>query len=239
MEKDKILAGGLWLKPDGLLAKKISKHNTEVLPLIGLDTVGQRLKVLYNSLQDNPDATLIGHSAGCLLILKAMQDGLLEKTKKVILLNPAPLRGMMFTPRDPVWSKTPKYLFGKMIWGEKVLLSDEDTMNFLSLSREELTSLGDSFGPESGKFMLNTSILGQVGLGGYGRNPAPISGKRYGVDITVVTEHNDRMIGHNRYRIANAFCNDTRKVFRTSQNGHIDTLLFYPDTLAELNGGFL
>lgn len=209
---------GLWFNPKGQLAAKIGEDAT-VLNILGVHNVGLRVLRLVDYLEEHPEVTnLVGHSAGCYVIAAAIESGLCRSVSKIVMLNPAPMPGIKFSPKDLVFwlLAKPRYLW-KMITGKDIQLSRGDTKRLLSLTEEQVDELteGNSLVADSGVFMRH------MAMNQFTKPWDEITVPK-GTVLTVVSAVDDRMVGSTWEK--------TEKMFPSAHltpvaYGHLFTLL--------------
>ncbi len=159
-----LFVAGLWFDPtveSALTAQLPPTSRMARLSLVGIPSLERRVKVLKEALCQlgAQCKTIIAHSAGCVVVVEALQELRRMGITTVVLLNPAPLKGVPFWPWDKLWwvtiTKMPRLLAGKDISlnpGEKAKL-------FPGIS----AGITNSFVPESGEF-LRQMVFRQFGL---------------------------------------------------------------------------
>lgn len=226
--KEKILfLHGLWLNPNGFLAGEISRNAT-VVPLLGL-SMEWRLQMVHEYLEENPSIdTIVAHSAGCLVATLALEIGLFkDQIKKVILLNPAPLPGIQFTPKDKVWWAIFRYLW-QILFGRKVGLTHEHMLSLLSLKPTQLQVLDESFLPDRSEFVRGI-VLGQFKF--LQRNEKVIN--RHDVPVTIVHMRDDNMVGQTPVKTVKRF--EGAELVQM-EGGHLTALLNFRQVVGNLIG---
>ena len=222
---------GLWLNPTGQLAAKIGEDAT-VLDILGIPNIGLRILKLVNYLEGHPEVTnLVGHSAGCYVIAEAIRCGLCRSVKKIVLLNPAPMPGTKFSPKDLVFwlLAKPSYLW-RMITGKDIQLSRGDTKRLLSLTEEQVAELteGNSLVADSGVFMRRI-VLNQFA------EPWDGTLVREDVAFTIVTADHDKMVDSTSRRTNDVLCRNYRiPVVIHIPGGHLFTLRNFKDTVGRI-----
>ncbi len=150
--KTTLFVPGLWFNPEGPLGESLSQHFT-VLDQCGLPSLKIRAQSLDSAITPGV-TTLIGHSAGCSVVVEALKN--LPEThniRQVILLNPGPAKGVMFTPKDPIFwmMMKPQYQWA-MIMRKQFMLSKKDFVTLLSQQVGEIESTMNNLKPDSGAF---------------------------------------------------------------------------------------
>jgi len=188
-----------------------------------------RLQMVRKYLEDNPSVdTIVAHSAGCLVATLGLEIGLFkDQIKKVVLLNPAPLPGIQFTPFDAVYWAMFKYL-GKLFFDRKIGLNHKDTMNLLSLSPTQLQVLDGSFLPDRSEFVRDI-VLGQFKF--WRRNEKVIN--RHDVPVTILHMKGDQMVGQTPLKTARRFKNAE---LVQMEGGHMDALINFRQVVGNLIG---
>lgn len=227
--KSKILfLHGLWLNPNGFLAKEIEKAQVHVLPLLGM-TMEQRLHAVLEYLDNNKQIhTVVAHSAGCLVARHALEIGIFgSQIKKLILLNPAPLPGIPFTMKDKVWWAIFRYL-PKIFFDKKVGLTREHTLSLLSLDPEQLSVLEGDFLPDSSEFVRGI-VLGQFQF--LEKDKEVLN--RHGTKVVVVHTEGDNMVGTTPLKTVKRFLSAE---LVTMRGGHMYTLINFRQVVGDLIG---
>ena len=221
---------GLWLNPKGQLATKIGEDAT-VLDILGIPDIGSRILKLVNYLARHPEMTnLVGHSAGCYTISEAIKCGLCPNVKKIVMLNPAPMPGIKFSPKDLVFwlLSKPAYLWA-MITGKNIKLSRGDTKKLLSLTDEQVDELikGDSLVADSGVFVRHI-VMNQFRKPWDGEDIV----RNNDISFTVVNADDDKMTGSTSKKTADLLCRFYRvPVILHIMGGHLFALLNFKDTV--------
>ncbi len=216
---------GLWFNIDGPLAQQISKTST-IIPVLGIKTLKGRVEVVLDFLKSHPDiSTLIGHSAGSLVVTYMIKNDLLPSSIiRVILLNSAPLPGMIFRIQDLVTRASTKYipvlLWKKFISKKSFRMSDSDNKNLLGLDEKQLVDVvGDS--PE----FIMTIIANQLRR----KWRSPFFSDR---SVVSVNATDDQMVGPETYLRLEPYFLFERTVRMTG--GHMFSILNYKQTLESL-----
>ncbi|MES2985769.1 MAG: alpha/beta hydrolase [Patescibacteria group bacterium] len=146
---------GLWFNPDGPIGEKLQERfeRLTVLRHCGMD-LKSRVKNLKENIHPTDETTIVGHSAGCVVILEAMKELPAEHNiKNIILMNPAPVKGIKFGFKDELFWKMmyPPYV-AAMMFGKKFELTPTHVGQLLSIQKEKLPAVCENFTPDSGKF---------------------------------------------------------------------------------------
>ena len=199
------LVPGLWANSQGPLFQKLGNRFNIVNPC-GLDTMEERVKLLIDHIEANPQVeTLIGHSAGCVLItetLKHLPDGMI---KKIILTNSGPLAGVKFMPWDPTIMATLPHLV-EILTGKPVAMSPSEAKNLFSLSDDEAEEMMPNLQADSGKFVWSTILRQYRRQEKFEASPS--------TEMVVVNAANDRIIGSTATKTTE-FLTAARSSFRT------------------------
>lgn len=198
MKNKSIFWSGLWLDPYGPIAEDISSYGIDILNVIGKETMSSRVGALKRHLHENPHIeTLVAHSAGCLGLATVFQNGGLQGIKQVVLMNSAPMPGVMFMPHDPVFFGMGKYI-PKMVLRAPIALTDADTKNFMSLDDSGLEEVRPSLKADDGGFIAEV-VSEQFKVW---KKPSPgfIQRSLGHSAVWTVTASNDRMIGSCGFR---------------------------------------
>jgi pimeloyl-ACP methyl ester carboxylesterase len=212
---------GLWFDTVGQLASEISKTST-IIPVLGLDTMEDRIQCVLDFLGNNSRVkTLIGHSAGALVLAHMIERDILPRSViRVVLLNPALFPGIKFGLRDLVTIASAKYLpelIVKSLRNARFRMEDKDNLRLLGIDNHQLRDVI----PDSAKFILSI-VKAQMSR----KWKVPFFASR---SLTLVTTSNDQMVGPRSYQKLEPyfFYEKTVRVL----GGHMETIYGYRQTL--------
>ncbi len=217
-----VFVPGLWFNPNGRLAQTVSEHSS-LLRVLGLNTIDERVDTLIHFLEENPvTETIVGHSAGALVVAHAINRGLIpNRIQNIVLMNSAPFPGVMFGPTQLVTRTSVKYL-PKLtmlaLANDSFMMSDEDNRRLLGIGREDL---GDVV-PDSARFVLS-AIRNQFRFQWrYPFTPA--------ANLMIVNASQDDMVGRDMAKRLDKWFfykdRDARII-----GGHMDSVINYSETL--------
>lgn len=189
-----LFVAGLWLNPEpnSYLTQRFPGQNRMIrLSLVGEDTIQSRADKLVATLHQNPSINqIVAHSAGTLAVHAALER-IKTQVKTAVLLNPAPLPGVMFGMFDPMFRVTLANWRG--LYFGKTLKPSLAQMKVL-LNRPDLdVSVYDQFLPDSSQFMRSL-VNGQYGRKRVVNIPQGIR------IITYIGGESDTMLGSTQYK---------------------------------------
>lgn len=189
-----LFVGGLWLNPeqDGFLTRRFPNTDRMVrLSLVGEPTIESRADKLVTTLHQHPSINqIVAHSAGTLAVHAALER-IKGQVKTAVLLNPAPLPGIMFGVFDPMFRVTLANWRG--LYFGKTLKPSLAQMRVLLGQPNLDVSVYDQFVPDSSKFMRSL-VNGQ-----YGRKRVVNVPKGMRI-ITYIGGELDHMLGSTQYK---------------------------------------
>lgn len=147
-----LFVGGLWFNPNSVndLSRKLHLNKVAVATLDMRHSLAERATSLHDRISRSPEITqVIAHSAGCLPVAKIL-DLIKSQVRTVVLLNPAPLPGVKFSPFDRLSKLTMKYIF-QILRGKPILPTHEEMKTVLGY---DLTA--EAYGcltKDSGRFL--------------------------------------------------------------------------------------
>ncbi len=225
----KLFVPGLWLNFEGPIAHSIRHHQFDVLKIIGEESLSVRKNILKRHLRENPQIdTLVAHSAGCLVVTAALQNGGVAGIKQVVLMNSAPLPGVKFGLKDPTFWAMGKYI-PRMILKSPIALTDDDSKNLMSLDNTRLDEVKPSLVEDSGEFIAEV-VMGQFKT----KPPTGFVQQALGhSNVWTVAVTNDRMIGSCSDK--NSWIYDVKPENDiTITGGHLTTITQFERTLGIL-----
>lgn len=214
-----IFVPGLWSNACSVVSGEIRSHGIQVLDTTGLSSFESRIRTLFNAI-DSSTKTIIAHSAGCAVVAKAVTQGLLPNIEQFVMLNSAPLPGIMFKPTDPTFLRMMRLRYaGAMMCGKSLLLTDEDMEYLLCINKIDKVRL--KLIPENGRF-IREQIVDQYKW--FERIKSEVFADR---NVLVINAMDDRIISSTGKKTEMIYDGTCVRI----EGGHMKTLTDFPTTL--------